>query len=334
MVVALVVVWLPAVVGLAAASPGKTTAATKAPQLERVHIFGREYVRLADWARANQLTLRWPKPSPTIHATNRWTHLTLTVDSRRAVINGVVVWLSVPIAAHNGVAYIAPVDLRSAIQPVLNPPRNRPGAKIRTVCLDPGHGGKDPGNLEGRHEEKKYTLLLAKEVARLLKNAGLKVCLTRTTDRFIELDRRPAIAKRNGADLFVSLHFNAVLGADRDAQGVEVYCLTPAYASSTNARGAGADTGASPGNRHDEKNLLLAYQLQKAIVRSLPVEDRGVHRARFGMFRTADMPAALVEGGFMSHPAEARRIYDPAHRRRLAQAIVDGVLAYKRLLER
>lgn len=333
-VAALIASCWPVVGGVAAASTPKVGGPPQASPLERVQLFGREYVRMADWARANQFTMRWSKPSPTIEVTNRWTHLTFTVDSRRAVINGVVVWLSVPVAAHNGVAYLAPLDLRSAIGPLLHPPRNRSGAKVRTVCLDPGHGGKDPGNVEGRHEEKKYTLLLAKEVGRLLKNAGLKVCFTRTTDRFVELAQRPAIAQRNGADLLVSLHFNSVLGTDRSAQGVEVYCLTPAFASSTNARGAGANQGAYPGNRQDEKNMLLAYQLQKALVRNLPMTDRGVHRARFGIFLAAEMPAALVEGGFMSHPDDARWIYDPARRRRLAQALVDGVLAYKRLVER
>ncbi len=328
LVIALLVCGLPVGGGLGAASPAGSS------KLERVQLFGREYVRLADWAKANKLTIVWPKSSEVLELTNRWTRLTFTVDSRKAEINGVKVWLSVPIAAHHGSAFIAPLDLRSALQPVLAAPRNRPGAKIRTVCLDPGHGGKDPGNLDRGRQEKKYTLLLAQEVARLLRNAGLSAPLTRKTDRFIELEERAAIAKRNGADLFVSLHFNTVLAAHSEAKGVEVYCLTPAYASSTNARGEGANTPAFPGNRHDDKNMLLAYQLQKALVRNLPMEDRGVHRARFGMFRSAEMPAALVEGGFMSNPEDARRIYDAASRRQMAKAIVDGVLAYKRLVER
>jgi N-acetylmuramoyl-L-alanine amidase len=110
--------------------------------------------------------------------------------------------------------------------------------------------------------------------------------------------------------------------------------MTPVRTSSTNARGEGAGAGAYPGNRFDAKNMLLAYQLQKAITEKAGAEDRGVKRARFQVLREAEMPAVLIEAGFMTSSADAKRIYDPAPRRQLAQAIVDGVLAYKRLVER
>ena len=100
------------------------------------------------------------------------------------------------------------------------------------------------------------------------------------------------------------------------------------------ARGEGGDVSAWAGNRLDAKNILLAYQVQKAMVRSLPVEDRGVKRARFAVLRNARVPAILIEAGFMSHPQESKRIFDPQYRRRLARAIADGILAYKRAIER
>jgi N-acetylmuramoyl-L-alanine amidase len=78
---------------------------------------------------------------------------------------------------------------------------------------------------------------------------------------------------------------------------------------------------------------LLAYQMQKALVRSLPVEDRGVRRARFAVLRDAAMPAVLVEAGFLSHPAEGRKLIDSSYRRQIARAIVQGILAYKRQVE-
>jgi len=84
----------------------------------------------------------------------------------------------------------------------------------------------------------------------------------------------------------------------------------------------------------DAKNMLLAYQFQKAMVKSLAVEDRGVKRARFAVLRNARVPAVLVEAGFMSHPRESKRIFDPQYRRQLAQTLRDGILAYKRLVER
>ena len=80
--------------------------------------------------------------------------------------------------------------------------------------------------------------------------------------------------------------------------------------------------------------MLLAYQLEKSLVRNLGCEDRGVKRARFEVLRAAEMPAVLIEGGFMSHSAEAKKIYDAGYRRQMAQAIVEGILAYRRLVEK
>ena len=79
--------------------------------------------------------------------------------------------------------------------------------------------------------------------------------------------------------------------------------------------------------------MLLAYDLQQSLTRSLSVEDRGVHRARFAVLRDATMPAVLIEGGFMSHPSEGRKIFDAAYRREMARAITEGILHYKRQTE-
>ncbi len=182
--------------------------------------------------------------------------------------------------------------------------------------------------------EKAYTLLLAKETSALLTEAGFKVYLTRYWDSSVDLPARGEYANRRKADLFLSLHFNSADGnGGRSVSGAEVYCMTPAYQSSTNARGEGADEGPYAGNRSDAKNVLLAYQLQKALLKNLGAEDRGVRRARFAVLRSAEMPAALVEAGFMSNVSDASRIYSSQKRRDMARAIVQGVLAYKKLVE-
>jgi len=302
--------------------------------LEKVHLFGNEYVRLSDWARACRFQVQWTRPDEEVQVSTRWSKLVFTVDSPKADVNGITVFLSVPIAARHGMAYIALVDLQTAVHPVLFPPKNKGRVPVMSVCLDPGHGGKDPGNEEGVRKEKEYTLLLAWDVRRLLVGAGLKVNLTRTTDSFVGLPDRPELAKRRDSDLLISLHFNSAIAEKNHVNGVEVYCMTPAGVSSTNARGEGAETGASKGNAFDAKNMLLAYQLQKSIVKDLGAEDRGVRRARFAVLRNAELPAALVEAGFMSHPQESKKIFDSEYRRQLAQVIADGILAYKRLVER
>jgi N-acetylmuramoyl-L-alanine amidase len=291
------------------------------------------YVRLTDWAKANRLEIQWLKHDETLQLSNHSSKVLLTVDSCEAQINGVAVWLLFPVVARNGAVCLAQLDVNLTLRPLLSPPRGQPGVRIRTICLDPGHGGKDPGNRVGSNQEKLHTLLLAQELRTQLTRAGFKVTLTRSTDAFIELPTRPELAKRRGADLFVSLHFNASDTARNSVQGAEVYCLTPVGASSTNARGEGAGAGAFPGNRHNDLNLFLAYQVQKALTRNLAVEDRGVRRARFAVLRDAVMPAVLIEAGFMSHPAEGRKIFTSAYRQKMARAIVEGLQAYKRATE-
>ena len=318
---------------LAAGVPAAHGAAGRS---DRVQFSGRPYVRLGDWARANEFAVRWLEHGKTLQLSNHVARLLFNVDprqdSRRAAINGVEVWLSFPVRSENGSAYIAQLDLEETLAPVLFPPANPPGLKIKTICLDPGHGGADPGYIVGANEEKKYTLLLAQEVRDQLKRAGFNVVLTRATDTKVPLELRPELARRHAADLFVSLHFNSAGPQHNEVQGVEVYCLTPAGAFSTNAGGEG-DTRECAGNRHNEKNLLLAYQIQKSISKALPVEDRGVKRARYEVLREAAMPAILIEGGFMSNPAEGRRIFDPAYRRQMARTIVDGILSYQRIVK-
>jgi len=298
-----------------------------------LRIGGQDYIPVADWAGVHNFDLRWVKREESLQLTNRSARLLLAVDHRETQINGIEVWLLFPVVLHNGGAYLAQLDAQMTLQPILSPPRNRPGVKLKRVCLDPGHGGKDPGNRAGSNEEKKYTLLLAHEVRSQLTRAGLKVTMTRSTDTFIELPTRPEIARRRASDLFVSLHFNSAESGRDGVQGVEVYCLTPAGANSTNSRGEGGDTGSCPGNRCNDRNLFLAYQLQKSLTRSLGVEDRGVRRARFAVLRDAVMPATLVEAGFMSHPTEGPKIFTAQYRQKLARAIVDGLLAYKRAVE-
>ena len=316
---------------LAVAGAGRALSAPHA-ELPAV-VSGQVYLRLAVWAKAHGLELRWLKQDETLQLTNHSSKIVLAVDSREAQINGVAVWLLFPLVAHNGAIYLAQLDVETTLRPLLSPPRGAPGARIKTICLDPGHGGKDPGNRVGSNQEKQYTLLLAQELHTQLERAGLKVTLTRSTDAFIELPTRPELAKQRSADLFVSLHFNAAEAGRDSVQGAEVYCLTPAGASSTNARGEGAGAGWFPGNRYNDKNLFLAFQVQKALTRNLAVEDRGVRRARFAVLRDAAMPAVLIEAGFMSHPAEGRKIFSSAYRQKIARAIVEALLAYKRAVE-
>jgi N-acetylmuramoyl-L-alanine amidase len=294
-----------------------------------VVINGHNYVPLADWADGNGLKVFWIDRDAQIAATNRTTRLVFTVDSHDAQINGTHVALSFPVADDHGSVLLAQFDLDKVIRPLLFPTRYIEPKKIKTICLDPGHGGKDPGNHVSSHKEKSYTLLLAQELRDQLKHAGFNVILTRTSDSFVDLPDRPALANRKGADLFVSLHFNYAEGA-ADVFGPETYCITPVGAASSNAQGEGVSMTASPATRVEHRSLFLAYKVQKSLVNSLGVPDRSVRRARFAVLRDATMPAILIEGGYMSNPDEGKKIYDSNYRKQMATAIMDGIVAYQK----
>ncbi len=298
-------------------------------------INGHNYTPLGDWAHANGFFGFTRDHGQEIVLTNRTAQMVFDVNSAQAEINGVNVRLSFPVANVKGVPFIAQLDLDKTIRPLLYPSRYIAPKKITTICLDPGHGGKDTGNRVGfgffGHSEKTYTLALALELRDQLKRAGFNVILTRTKDVYVDLPLRPDFANQHGADLFVSLHFNAAQTGKNEVEGPETYCITPVGAASSNAQGEGGDDGATTANRSEYQSLLLAYQMEKSLVRNLGVEDRGVRRARFAVLRDAEMPAILIEGGYMTHPTEGKKIFDAAYRRQMAAAIVRGILSYQRL---
>ena len=298
-------------------------------------INGRNYVALGDWARASGLSAAWARRGAEILVTNRTTRLLFDVDSAQAQINGVNVRLSFPVANVKGTPFIAQLDVDKTLRPLLYPAGYLQPKKIITICLDPGHGGRDSGNRVGGlffgHSEKTYTLALALELRDQLQRAGFKVILTRNKDVYPELPARPALANKLGADLFVSLHFNATQSGRNSVEGPETYCITPVGASSSNAQGEGGGSGATVANLYGNQSLLFAYQVQKAVVQYLRADDRGVRRARFAVLRDAAMPAILIEGGYMTHPDEGKKIFDAAYRKRMATAIVQGILSYQKL---
>ena len=302
-----------------------------AAEVEQFTLAGKKYLRLDQWARANGYLMRTQGKDITLANTAR--RLVFTVDSKRMEFNGVQILLSEAVRGLNGLPYLASLDLTTAINPLLFPPKARAKTKIKHVCIDAGHGGSDPGNMEGREQEKRYTLLLATELGAQLRKAGYTVSYTRTSDTMVELPVRPDLARRRNADLLISLHFNASGEGGPGVRGAETYCLTPAGATSTNARGEGASNRNYPGNAHNARNMVLAYEIQKAMTRDLRSEDRGVKRARFQVLRDATMPAVLIEGGFMTNPTEARNIYSQAWRAKLAASIASGIGSYRRLIE-
>jgi N-acetylmuramoyl-L-alanine amidase len=219
--------------------------------------------------------------------------------------------------------FLHALDLRKNVEPLV---RGFTGVARtnRVIVIDPGHGGADPGArsaADGRWE-KDFTLDWARRLAALLEQRGWQPFLTRNHDADVSLSDRVALADARGADLFLSLHFNTSGGAHEQA-GLETYCLTPTGMRSSLTRGYEDDpTEVLPNNAFDAENVQWAIRLHAAMLSVDGVKDRGVRRARFlGVLRTQKRPAVLIEGGFLSNPAEAQRIADPAFRQKLAEAL-------------
>jgi N-acetylmuramoyl-L-alanine amidase len=196
--------------------------------------------------------------------------------------------------------------------------------------LDPGHGGRDNGTSV---HEKTFALEVAQRARQQLEAAGFRVALTRDEDKFVDLKDRPAFAKANRADLFVSIHFNA-LRNDTRTSGVELYTFVPAkqhasgWWSVLRRDDPDFETGEEPVNRYDHWSVVLAQQIQRHFVVDLKAFDRGKKIAHYGMLRGLDCPGVLVECGFLTSEVEARKIATPEYREKIAQAIVAGVSDY------
>ena len=261
--------------------------------------------------------------------------LEVEADRRDVLLNGVTHWISTPILAERNRLWIAEPDVLKTLDPVLQPQRLRQtGAVVRTVVIDPGHGGTDHGTHGRASFEKTMTLDVARRVERDLAGSGLRVILTRTTDETVPLEDRVEFARAKAADVYVSIHFNS----GGSAEGIETYCVSPAGASSTanfNGNSSDRDTGGGDSsvvmnNRFDSQNVWLAHCIQRSALQATGAMDRGVRRARFWVLRYAGCPAVLIEGGFLTNPYEEQRILRADYRETLARAIADGILMYKK----
>jgi len=216
---------------------------------------------------------------------------------------------------------------------------------VKTVVLDAGHGGHDPGARgAGGLSEKEITLDIARRVRALLSSARLSVEMTREDDAGLSLRERALFANARKGDLFVSIHVNSMPTAD--AVGVETFFLGEA-ADARVEQLAGDENRDSGYSLHDFRRLLegvytgvrqgesktLASSVQESLVAALRkrnpgLENRGVKSAPFAVLVGTEMPGILAEVSCLSEPDEARRLGDPAYRQTIARALADGVLAY------
>ena len=224
------------------------------------------------------------------------------------------------------------------------------GLSVSRVVIDPGHGGHDPGAKGKSITEAELVLDIALRAEKLLqKLPGIEVILTRRADDFVPLQERTAIANREGADLFLSIHANA--SANPAARGVETYFLN--FASNMTAASVAARENAASGqamgalpdflraialNNKLDESRDFATEVQAAFVERLrksnkALKDLGVKQAPFVVLIGAAMPSVLAEISFVTNTQEAKLLRGNAYRQRIAEALVSAITKYQKSLK-
>lgn len=316
--------------------------------------------REVDWAGAQVLAM--VRPALAMRAGSfrpGWSRLVLELDgphrlARAEMTTGTATRIDIRLEPTDAASFAAEAarpdlpewGLPDAVQ--LEPPPVA-GAGPITVVLDPGHGGIDPGAERDGISEAALMLTFARELKEaLLRDGRFRVVMTRDEDVFVPLETRTSIAREAEADLFLSLHADAL--AEGDAQGATIYTLAPEASDAASAALA---------ERHDRDDLLAGVDLSdqddqvaevlmdmartetrprndrlaEAVVGAIRAAEIRMHRhprqtGGFSVLKSPDIPSALLEVGFLSSERDFKRLSDPAWRARLAEALVQGIVAW------
>ncbi|MXV72723.1 tetratricopeptide repeat protein [Candidatus Poribacteria bacterium] len=212
------------------------------------------------------------------------------------------------------------------------------GLTAKTIVIDPGHGGKDPGGLGSDNlQEKGIVLSISRKLREVLTAKGYTVLMTRETDHLIPLKKRTEFATQHKADLFLSIHANAAESSR--ANGIETYYLDVNSTDKASEKIAARENINSGYSIQELETLLagliresksedskrLAGHVQDALVQNTGAADRGVKHARFVVLIGTKVPAILIETGFVSNPVEGQKLTTSAYQHKIATAIAQGV---------
>lgn len=265
---------------------------------------------------------------------NKKVIMKLRAGSQECLMNGVKFVFSYKVEDHGGRAWISRIDLSKLVDPVLRPNYIANAGDFRTVIIDPGHGGKDPGATNGLGTEAFYNLDVSQRLKKMLTERGFKVLMTRESNRYLTLQERVDFANRvNENAIFISIHHNSGGSA---ARGLETFTLSPIGVAHYGRGLNSSDFQMRTGNSHDSANVALATATHGTILRTLTPKgkpcytlDRGIKRARFSVLTGVKHPSILVECGFLSHPYEARLVHTESYRNTIANGIALAVLKYR-----
>lgn len=231
--------------------------------------------------------------------------VTMNAGKQCCYIDTVPVFLNEPVIFADNQWQISSVTAETFLDPILNDRL----PVIRTILIDPGHGGRDTGAISVKNDfEKDLNLLLAEAVGEELKKAGYTVYFTRSDDTFLSLDRRPELIVEYNADLFISIHHNSA--ANINASGHEVYILKEETPEE---------------NRLIAESAGVAFAIEYSLAREMKSTVRGVKTGRFKVLRLARCPAILIETAFLSNSTDAVLAADENYRKAFAGAVAKAL---------
>lgn len=300
-----------------------------------VKVGGWDYLTVDNIAKFYGFPATLEPVNKTIRLDSGRNQLEVTLGSREAIVNGVRNWLCFPILQHSDGKYlVSRIDLAKTLEPQFRPQMIGALRPLKTVVIDPGHGGVENGAASSYGNEKAFTLDVAKQLKPLLESQGLRVIMTRDSDALVPLPLRAKIANDSRDSIFVSIHFNAT-DTNGNATGFEIYSLTPRGAPSTQDNTMQARFAASQnGSAVEAASLALSFSVYHSMLGHMPEFDRGIKRARFAVLRLTQIPAILIEGGFLTEREESREIASAEWRGKLAKAISVGIENYRSLVEK
>ena len=340
------------VIGTCAGCAGGRRGTSDSSRQESFRIDRKRYVPLRDFCATNGLSWEWDGFTRIITVHNRAITVKLYPGSALALHNSSVVRLDGPVRMYKGMITVPESFARlfgREQPPVAARPEKRPGkTMLARVVIDAGHGGKDPGAVGvGGIHEKEIVLDIAQRLARELERQDIDVTLTRQTDIFHPLATRSDIANNANADFFISVHANA--SESSSANGFEAYYLAPEYddfAKAVQIRENAVvkyeeDTAYAQSNdlnatlwdmllsENRIESIAMANTIAGELRRIVHLRTRYVKGAQFYVLKGAQMPAVLLEVGYLTNPTEARQLSNPYYRQMIAEAVAAGVIRYK-----
>ena len=318
------------------------------------YINGTEYIALVKFCQQRNLTWEYDPFTRRITLGDSAHTVNMRIGESLATIDGDPRSMGEAVVSDRGRVLIPDSFRRGTLDVLFTRRISRPQKRsrraklgINTIVIDPGHGGKDPGAV-GRSglKEKDVNLDISKKLAALLRSEGVEVVMTRNSDKFISLSARSKIANKNRPDLFISIHANA--NHSRKMQGFEVYCITSTPAKDSKRVRASASSlppEVSSSNIVNSTNLRrvlwdmvytsnradsleLSNSVCESMGRVTSAKIGGTKYANFHVLKKTQMPAILVEVGYLSNSQEESSLKTSQYRLQVAEGINRGIKEY------